>query len=150
MRLDKLIAERFALSGGPDGTPCAWADPPAGGAALGNKDVDALGCPLQNFVVHGLAVRASLCGPGTFYGSGTKENPVGAVDDPFIVWTYPPPEIGVLPAMAATDGRAQSRHPAILQVGMGDGSARGMLSTTDLRTWLKAIDPHDWYGGADW
>jgi hypothetical protein len=144
-----FVAERFALAGVPGADmPCSWVDPPAGGPALGNKDFDAMGCPLQPFVSKAGAIRASLGGPGTFYGAGTREDPVGSREGR---WKYPLPEIGLVPTNASTDGRAQSQHPAVVQVGMGDGSARGFSASVDLRTWLRAIDasylppnPSDW------
>jgi type II secretory pathway pseudopilin PulG len=139
-----FVAERFALAGVPGADmPCSWVDPPAGGPALGNKDFDAMGCPLQPFVSRSGAIRASLGGPGIFYGSGTQKNPVGAVEAAGVVWTYPAPEIGVTPARASTDGRAQSQHPTVVQVGMGDGSVRSISKAIGLRIWLKAIDPFD-------
>src|SRR5262249_27373070 len=58
-----LFAERFSLAGsGATATLCAWADPPAGGDALGSKDVDAMGCPLKPFVSNKGPLRASICG----------------------------------------------------------------------------------------
>jgi hypothetical protein len=143
-----FVAERFALAGpaGAD-TPCSWVNPPAGGPGLGNKDMDALGCPLQTFRCGINLVRASICGPGTFYGSGPNIDPVGAFEG---AWKYPLPEIGVLPTEAATDGRPQSQHPAVVQVGMGDGSARGVSSAVSQLTWARAIDPMSPLWGSEW
>jgi hypothetical protein len=141
-----FIAERFALAGGT--TPCAWADPPAGGAALGNPDIDAMGCPLVSFVSNKGPLRASLCGPALFFGTGTKSDPVGAIG---AVPLYPLPEVGHSPPAAATDGRAQSQHTTVVQVAMGDGSARGVTSAVSQLTWVRAIDPNDAMPlGSDW
>jgi type II secretory pathway pseudopilin PulG len=146
-----FVAERFALAGPlAVATPCAWANPPAGGAALG-ADVDALGCPLQTFMGPNGVVRASLCGPGTFFGSGTKADPVGAIAGDGSVAMYPLPEIGVSPHSAATDGRAQSQHSSVVQVAMGDGSAHGVSSKVSQVTWARAISPNDGHPlGEDW
>jgi type II secretory pathway pseudopilin PulG len=145
-----FVAERFALAGPiAAGTPCAWANPPAGGATLGN--VDAMGCPLQSFVSRNGVVRASICGPGVFFGSGTKKDPVGAVAGDGSVTMYPLPEVGVSPPFASTDGRAQSQHGEVVQVAMGDGSARGVSRKVSQATWVRAISPDDQNRlGEDW
>jgi type II secretory pathway pseudopilin PulG len=133
-----FITERFALAGVPGAdSPCSWVDPPAGGPALGNKDFDALGCPLQTFTGRTGPIRASIGGPGIFYGSGTPEDPVGAEDG---AWKYPLPELGIDPTLASTDGRAQSQHSAVIHVGMGDGSVRRVTTAISQLTWVRAID----------
>jgi hypothetical protein len=143
-----FVAERFALAGGPGGTPCAWADPPAGGAGLGNAERDAMGCPLQTFVNNRGSFRASVCGPVTFLGAGAVGDPVGARGG---VWKYPLPEIDQVPAAASTDGRPQSGHRAVVQVAMGDGSARGITASVSQVTWARVICPDDGQElGSDW
>jgi hypothetical protein len=144
-----FIAERFALAGRrAAATPCAWADPPAGGVALGNPDVDAMGCPLYSFVSNNGPLRASICGPGIFFATGTKDDPLGARGGEPL---YPLPEIGVSPWRASTDGRAQSGHTAVVQVAMGDGSRRSITSAVSQLTWVRAIDPTDHNPlGSDW
>jgi hypothetical protein len=143
-----FLAERFALAGGAEGTPCAWANPPAGGAGLGNPNVDAMGFPLNAYVSNNGPLRASICGPGIFFGSGTADDPVGARGG---VPLYPPPEIGVSPWRASTDGRAQAAHNKVVQVGMGDGSSRGVTAAVSQLTWVRAICPDDRQGlGSDW
>jgi hypothetical protein len=144
-----FVAERFAVAGGVGtGTPCSWIDPPAGGAGLGNMEFDAMGCPLQSFVSSHGVIRASLCGPGTFYALGTRDDPVGARGG---VWKYPLPEIGLSPVAAATDGRPQSEHDAVVQVAMGDGSIRGISARVSQVTWVRAICPDDGQPlGRDW
>jgi hypothetical protein len=140
-----FFCERLALAG-PRGaaTPCAWANPPAGGAALGNTDKDALGCPLQTFVSRHGSIRASVGGPGIFFGCGTPEDPVGAVaGDNAAAPMYPLPEIGVNPLAAATDGRAQSQHAEFIYVGMGDGSVRHLSVHLSQVSWARAISPDD-------
>jgi type II secretory pathway pseudopilin PulG len=136
-----FVAERLALAGAPGAdTPCSWVDPPGGGPALGNTTLDPMGCPLLTFVGRSGSLQASLCGPGIIYGGGTRTDPVGALGG---LWQYPPPEIGVATAEAATDARAQSQHAEVVHVGLGDGSIRGIGSKVHLQTWLKAIDPED-------
>jgi type II secretory pathway pseudopilin PulG len=143
-----FIAERFAVAGGPGVAPCSWVNPSAGGAGLGNNEFDALGCPLQTFVSNHGSIRASLCGPASFFGSGTQDDPVGARGGD---WKYPLPDIDRTPTTASTDGRPQSEHPPFVQVAMGDGSARGISSAVGQLTWLRAIDPNDGQPlGADW
>jgi type II secretory pathway pseudopilin PulG len=137
-----FIAERFAVAGsGTGSTPCAWVNPSAGGSALSNTD--ALGCPLQKFVGQHGDVWASVCGPGMFFGCGTQADPVGAIAGDGSVRMYPLPEIGVRPALAATDGRAQSQHSKVLQVGMGDGSVRGVSRQVGQAPWVRVISPND-------
>jgi competence protein ComGC len=145
-----FIAERFALAGrGSLATPCAWANPPGGGV-VGNA-VDPLGCPMQTFVCRSGAFRASICGPGIFFGSGTDADPIGAIAGDGGVPMYPLPEIHVDPKNASTDGRAQSRHRAVVQVAMGDGSARGVTTQVSQVTWVRAICPYDGQPlGSDW
>jgi competence protein ComGC len=144
-----FIAERFALAGPVTAsTPCAWTNPPAGGSLFG--DTDALGCPLQTFVGRHGVVRASVCGPGVFFGCGTREDPVGAIAGDGSVPMYPLPEIGVRPVLASTDGRAQSQHSTVVQVGMGDGSARGVSRKVSQVTWVRAISPANGDDRGDW
>jgi hypothetical protein len=145
-----LFAERFALAGSPGNTtPCSWLSPPAGGAPLGA--VDAMGCPLQTFMSRNGTIRASVCGPGTFFGSGTKADPVGAIAGDSSVAMYPLPEIGVSPWNAATDGRAQSQHREVVQVVMCDGSVRDVGRNISQVTWVRAICPDDNQRlGEDW
>jgi type II secretory pathway pseudopilin PulG len=136
-----FLAERFAMTGGlVTGTPCSWVNPPAGGAGLGNTEFDALGCPLQHFVSNHGVIRASVCGPATFFGSGTQDDPVGARGG---VWKYPLPEIDATPRRAATDARPQAQHTGVVQVGMGDGSTRGIRRAVNIVTWVRAISPDD-------
>jgi hypothetical protein len=144
-----FATERFALAGSPGGTPCAWADPPAGGAGLGSKERDALGCALQTFVSNHGTFSASICGPATFFGSGTQEDPVGARGGD---WKYPLPDLRVTPETASMDGRPQSRHTGgVVVVAMGDGSARYVSRKVSQVTWVQAIDPNDGQRlGEDW
>jgi hypothetical protein len=143
-----FVAERFAQAGGPGGTSCAWANPPAGGAGLGNKERDALGCALQNFVSNHGIVRASICGPGTFYGSGTQADPVGARGG---AWKYPLPDIDLIPTTASRDGRPQSEHTGLVLIAMADGSVRGISKAVGQLTWARAICPDDGQPlGSDW
>jgi hypothetical protein len=145
-----FLTERFALAGrGNAATPCAWANPPAGGASIGGN-FDALGCPLQRFVGNGV-VRASVCGPAVFFGSGVPGDPVGAIAGDGSVPMYPLPEIHVVPEDASTDGQAQSQHRHVVQIAMGDGSARGISATVSQVTWVRAICPDDRKDlGKDW
>jgi hypothetical protein len=148
-----FFCERLALAGPSNGaTPCAWANPPAGGVGLGNTIKDALGCPLQTFVTRHGMIRASVCGPAVFFGCGTQEDPVGAVaGDNAVVPMYPLPEIGVKPLLASTDGRAQSSHADFIYVGMGDGSVRYVSAHVSQATWARAISPDDGLPlGGDW
>jgi hypothetical protein len=148
-----FFCERLALAGrGNLATPCAWANPPGGGAGLGNTVKDALGCPLQTFVSRHGTIRASVCGPGVFFGCGTPADPVGAVaGDNAVVAMYPFPEIGVQPLLASTDGRAQSPHAEFIYVGMGDGSVRYISYSISQATWARAISPDDGLPlGGDW
>jgi type II secretory pathway pseudopilin PulG len=137
-----FVAERFAVAGvGRTSTPCAWANPSAGGSPLANAD--ALDCPLQPFVGRHGVVWASVCGPGTFFGSGTTADPVGAIAGDGSVAIYPLPEIGVRPTLASTDGRAQSQHSLVVQLAMGDGSVRSVSGQVSQPTWVRAICPND-------
>jgi prepilin-type N-terminal cleavage/methylation domain-containing protein len=61
-----------------------------------------------------------------------------------------PPQVGIVPAQA--DYRlVQSAHAAVVQVGMGDGSARGVGPSVTRQTWQNAVIPDDGNTlGADW
>jgi type II secretory pathway pseudopilin PulG len=138
-----FIAERFALAGtGKTGIPCAWADPPANDALGGGNP---------------------LCGPVfafTLNAGNPEADPLGRTaigeklpfkgDSGTIKYLYPLPEIGKTPP-DATPGSVQSQHTAVVQVAMGDGSARGVSKAVSHKTWLLAIQPNDGFPlGADW
>jgi prepilin-type N-terminal cleavage/methylation domain-containing protein len=61
-----------------------------------------------------------------------------------------PPQVGIVPMLA--DYRlVQSAHTAVVQVGMGDGSARGVAATVSRQTWQDAVLPDDGNTlGPDW
>jgi hypothetical protein len=143
------MTERFALAGrGNNTTPCLWAYPPGGASAAG--DLDLLGSPLQSFVGASGAFKASLCGPATFFGSGTQADPVGAIVGDGSVPMYPLPEIHVDPENGSTDGRAQTRHRYAL-VAMADGAVRSVNPDVSQLTWVRAICPDDRQGiASDW
>jgi hypothetical protein len=60
------------------------------------------------------------------------------------------PQISIPPEQA--DYRfVQSGHTKVVQVGMGDGSARGIAADVSQRTWQKAVIPNDGtHGASDW
>jgi competence protein ComGC len=138
-----FMTERFALVGtGKTGIPCAWADPPANDALCGGNP---------------------LCGPVfafTLKSGNPVQDPLGREGigqalpfkgpDGVIKYVYPGPEIGKAP-QRATPGSAQSMHVAVVQVAMGDGSARGVSAAVTQKTWLLALQPDDGQPlGSDW
>jgi prepilin-type N-terminal cleavage/methylation domain-containing protein len=85
---------------------------------------------------------------GTGNGSGTnpRNGPIFAYanNDQLL------PQIGVLPTQA-NPAYAQSAHTGTMQVGLGDGSVRGVGSGVGLPTWQYAQDPADGQVlGPDW
>jgi competence protein ComGC len=60
------------------------------------------------------------------------------------------PQIGILPAQADYR-RVQSGHAAVVNVGMADGSVRGVSTGVGQETWQNALTPADGMPlGADW
>jgi prepilin-type N-terminal cleavage/methylation domain-containing protein len=137
-----FVGERYALAGtGTTGIPDAWADPPANDALCGG---------------------IIICGPvfaDTKNAGNPEKDPLGRSGisqalpyaGPFgtVNYVYPRPEIGPIPQFA-TPGSAQSQH-AVVQVLLGDGSARGVSSAVTHNTWLLALQPNDGQElGSDW
>jgi prepilin-type N-terminal cleavage/methylation domain-containing protein len=108
--------------------------------------------------------RYKVCAPswGGYTGSAWAMHPayVGhGWDSPVIGWRdmgigYDPSFTGgnyhgnyafqVAPAVSACDWFvAQGAHTGSIQVGMGDGSARGVSSSVSLQTWIYAGNPKD-------
>jgi hypothetical protein len=60
------------------------------------------------------------------------------------------PQIGVPPVLADAR-RANSGHTGVCQVGLGDGSVRGITSAVSPTTWSNALTPADGNVlGSDW
>jgi prepilin-type N-terminal cleavage/methylation domain-containing protein len=138
-----FVGERFALAGnGTTAIPCAWADPPANDALCGHiilcgpvfADTKQYGNPPQDPLGRsGIGQALPYAGP---YGT--------------INIVYPGPQIGLIPQFG-DPGTAQSQHTAVVQVLMGDGSARGVTSAVTQFTWLLALTPNDGMPlGSDW
>jgi prepilin-type N-terminal cleavage/methylation domain-containing protein len=149
-----FIGERFCLAGtGTTGIPDAWSDPPANDALCGGiiicgpvfADSKNYGNPIQDPLGR-CAIGKAL--PYTTVGPPTDPNgcPAGIV----INAVYGGPEIGKIPQFA-TPGFSQSGHTAVVQVAMGDGSARGVSSAVQQYTWILALMPNDGQPlGSDW
>jgi hypothetical protein len=137
-----FFAERFAMAGsGTTAVPNAWADPPANDALCSGNPlcgpIFAYTAPYGNPVQDPLGQQA--------IGQRLPfQGPFGATN-----YVYPGPEIDREPPFA-TPGSAQSQHWTVVQVAMGDGSARGISTAVSHQTWLKAISPNDRVGGQEW
>jgi prepilin-type N-terminal cleavage/methylation domain-containing protein len=60
------------------------------------------------------------------------------------------PQIGKLPPFG-TPGVVQSQHTGVVQVAMGDGSARPVSASVSQNTWMLAVRPDDGQTlGSDW
>jgi prepilin-type N-terminal cleavage/methylation domain-containing protein len=114
-----------------------WAWPPNYAVSEPNPPGYAVGTPLNAAI---FAYQNNLAGnpPPTTWAN----TPPGYV--------FSQPQIGVPPTQA--DWRlVQSQHTAVVQVGMGDGSARGVSSGVSQATWQNAILPADGNPlGSDW
>jgi prepilin-type N-terminal cleavage/methylation domain-containing protein len=147
-----FFAERFAIAGTVGGTIgsqviyCSWPDPPAAEYSEGGA-----GSTINGTLCGGNL----LCGPVFAYGaiSGNPSDPIGAVSG---VPAYPAPIIGrdptfATPASIGTADFVASQHTAVVQVLMGDGSARNVSSAVTQLTWVRAISPNDGNVlGGDW
>jgi prepilin-type N-terminal cleavage/methylation domain-containing protein len=138
-----FVSERFALAGtGSTGIPNAWADPPANDALCGGNPICG---PVFAFTLKAGNPPQDPLGRSGIGQTLPYAGPYGTIN-----YVYPSPEIGIIPQFA-TPGSAQSQHTAVVQVLMGDGSARGVSTAVTQNTWLLALQPNDGQPlGADW
>jgi prepilin-type N-terminal cleavage/methylation domain-containing protein len=155
-----FIAERFALaSDGVNNPPnpdqgCFWSYPPASGVAVTGSN-NGVYTPLNGPVfalVRGSATIPQMNNTTAMpYGFGPlpdsiAKDPYGANQgSPGLAARFPVPEIGSAPNATARAylGVPASQHSAVIQVGMGDGSARGVTSSVSQLTWDRAVQPND-------
>lgn len=127
-----FIAERLAgESSNTTGIICYWAYPPAGQSWAKPEPA-----PSPNTSVYS--------GPIVGYKNGLIYS--GAVG------SEPSPQAGAGTGQVPVDPTvAQSAHTAVVQVAMGDGSARGVSSAVSKKTWNLALTPADSSPlGSDW
>jgi competence protein ComGC len=164
-----FIAERFASATNAAGTTqsCFWAYPPSAGNlpkanqphGTGGSANAILNGPIFGFIA-GAKPSTPLMASGVAktYGSlipdALSADPYKANQgDADPTGTYPLPEIGKAPtvSVSAALGGVASQHAAVVQVAMGDGSARGVSAAVTQLTWNRAIQPNDGAPlGSDW
>jgi hypothetical protein len=134
------VAERFAYFPGPDGQ---FVDPTGASQQAGNLWAWPANCgtnppsPYKTPVPQNAAMFA--------YGNVGGAAPYGY--GPVV---FDPPRIGIDP-YGADCRLVQSGHKFVIQVGMADGSARGVAATVTQPTWQSAILPADGVPlGYDW
>jgi len=151
-----FISERLALAGtGSTGIPDAWSDPPANDALCGGNPLCGpvfayVGVPIPNGT-NPLVDPLGRCGIGQTLPYTCPGGPQFPAEGGMVVnFVYGGPEIGKIPQFG-TPGLAQSQHTAVVQVCMGDGSARGVSTAVSQNTWLLALQPNDGQPlGSDW
>jgi hypothetical protein len=152
------IAERFAYTMNETGTAiqaCMWAYPPSQNLPIFGSDNKILNGPVFGIVA---GANVPAMNSGGAYGSAVPDTiapdaySVGA-KNPDPTGTYFLPEIGRAPTTSinAAFGAVASQHPAVVQVAMMDGSARGITSAVSELTWNRAVEANDAAAlGTDW
>jgi hypothetical protein len=108
------------------------------------------------YVVHAWNIYDDAQTPTTLNPWGGAANWATAYDNPANGWDAASGFTGVVPQWAPNDAQCvgyylQSFSPAVLLVGMGDGSVRGVGPNITLNTWRFANHPADGGTlGADW
>jgi type II secretory pathway pseudopilin PulG len=163
-----FIAERFAEASDGAGTTqcCFWAYPPSAGSlpkakqptGTGGSANAILNGPMFGFIADARP-RTPLMksGEAKSYGSVIPDR---LAADPYSAnvrtdgtGNYPLPEINKIPTPAgkAAVGAVASQHTAVVQVAMGDGSARGVSAAVSQLTWNRAVQANDQAPlGSDW
>jgi len=152
------IAERFAFARSADGSvsqACLWAYPPSQGLAIKGSANNILNGP-----VFGIATGpiVPVMNSGSSYGATVPDilspDPYGATfNNPAPSGTYFLPEIDKDPSECrnAPFGAVASGHQEVVQVGMMDGSTRGVSAKVSQLTWNRAVQANDAAPlGADW
>jgi prepilin-type N-terminal cleavage/methylation domain-containing protein len=156
-----FIAERFANAQNATAQViCLWADPPAAAAIYTPFPGTSINGPMFGYVPVLAAPFIPAMASGMNYGAVI---PDALSPDPYVanltdgaaaIGLLPVPDIGKIPTQAgpsAMSGNPASQHTAVVQVAMGDGSARGVTTAVSVLTWNRAVQANDGAPlGSDW
>jgi prepilin-type N-terminal cleavage/methylation domain-containing protein len=157
-------AQVFADSSGPNGTPPFAITNPEGSAAIASSFQDGTSNTVVFAEKFGMCVTPSvsptgggnwwsrIAAPsitGPYFGYISSPSPPGQLGG----YTQNPPfQIQPLPYSNNCDPRLPSTgHTAVMQVGLGDGSVRGVSSGVSPQTWWSGVTPNGGEVlGSDW
>jgi prepilin-type N-terminal cleavage/methylation domain-containing protein len=158
-------AQVFAVSAGPNSAPPFAITNREGNASIAGSFQDGTSNTVVFAEKYGMCVNLTISpngGGGNWWARATAPS----VNGPYFGYVSspsPPGQLGgytqsppflIQPAPYATncDSRlASSGHTAVMQVGLGDGSVRGVSSSVSSTTWWSAVTPNSGEVlGSDW